>query len=278
MKPKISTTVFDLDYYFSLSPDLICVSGYDGYFKKINPSVSKTLGYTFNELMSAPINSFIHPDDRERSAEKSEKLIKGEGVKRFENRYLTKNGAVIWLSWTSIPVERDKVIFSIAKDITYQLQIDDYQSTQSLLDKLDGEQKHRFGNVLNQTRAVSEEPTHLPKLNIEIKKLTIADREWLTKFEALVKKEAGSRELNLNVISQVMAMSERQLFRQIKGMLGTTPNKLVRIIRLQLAWEAITTGKYKTISQIATIAGFSSRAHFKKLFFEMYGIDVAELL
>jgi PAS domain S-box-containing protein len=38
---------------------LLCVAGYDGYLKKINPAVSKLLGYTNEELLSKPINDFV---------------------------------------------------------------------------------------------------------------------------------------------------------------------------------------------------------------------------
>jgi PAS domain S-box-containing protein len=39
---------------------LLCVAGYDGYLKKINPAVSKLLGYTNEELLSKPINDFVY--------------------------------------------------------------------------------------------------------------------------------------------------------------------------------------------------------------------------
>nr|WP_255487050.1 PAS domain-containing protein [Mucilaginibacter sp. SP1R1]MBB6152586.1 PAS domain-containing protein [Mucilaginibacter sp. SP1R1] len=49
--PDLNTIdTFNLELFFELSPDLLCVTGYDGYFKKINPTVSKTLGYT-NEIL-----------------------------------------------------------------------------------------------------------------------------------------------------------------------------------------------------------------------------------
>lgn len=85
-------------------------------------------------------------------------------------------------------------------------------------------------------------------------------------------------ELNLSMISSELAVSDRQLYRRVDKILGITPNKLVRIIRLQLAWEAIASGKYRTITEISNIAGYNSRAHFSKLFKDVYGIDVLDLL
>jgi PAS domain-containing protein len=52
-------------HFFELSADLLCIAGFDGYFKRINPAVSQLLGYTNEELFSKPINDFIHIDDRE---------------------------------------------------------------------------------------------------------------------------------------------------------------------------------------------------------------------
>lgn len=47
-----SIDVFNLELFFELSADLLCIAGYDGYFKRISPSVSKLLGYTNDDYLS----------------------------------------------------------------------------------------------------------------------------------------------------------------------------------------------------------------------------------
>lgn len=107
-----------LEIFFDISPDLFCIAGYDGYFKRINPAVSVLLGYSEEELFSSPINDFVYPEDREITAEARKKLTKSHPLLNFENRYLTKNGETVWLSWTSMYMEKEELIFAIAKDIT----------------------------------------------------------------------------------------------------------------------------------------------------------------
>jgi PAS domain S-box-containing protein len=116
--------VFDLFTFFEMTPDLVCIAGKDGYFKRINPSVIDKLGFTKEELFERPISSFIHPDDRELTAQKRKSLLKGNTLLNFQNRYVTKNGATIWLEWSSIYVPDKEIVFAIAKDITERKLID----------------------------------------------------------------------------------------------------------------------------------------------------------
>jgi signal transduction histidine kinase/DNA-binding response OmpR family regulator len=105
-----------------------------------------------------------------------------------------------------------------------------------------------------------------------------ADLAWLAEIEALVRKQVGKTDLNLVSLSYDLAVSERQLFRRIKSITGLTPNKYIRAIRLQIAREAIESGKYRTVAEISYVAGFDTPAYFSKLFKEQYGRDVNELL
>jgi PAS domain S-box-containing protein len=124
-----STDVYDLELFFNMSPDLLCIAGYDGYFKKINPTVSKTLGYTNEELFAKPIDTFVHPEDRAITAKKRQSIIKNVPLLNFENRYLTKDGEVVWLSWTSMPIKSKKVVFAIAKNITHKKKLEEDRNT-----------------------------------------------------------------------------------------------------------------------------------------------------
>lgn len=110
---------FPLDPFFDDVDDLLCIAGYDGFFKKVNPAVTRLLGYSEEELYSRSIKTFIHPGDQERTWKYRKNLINGDGPKTFENRYITKSGKTIWLSWNSIPVENHEVLYAIAKDITF---------------------------------------------------------------------------------------------------------------------------------------------------------------
>lgn len=116
----MNDTNYKYELFFELSPDLLCIAGYDGYFKKINPAVSKLLGYSMEELYSRPINDFIFCADKKSTQKVRNELTKAKPLFDFENRYRTKNGEIVWLSWTSFPVEEEELVFAIAKNITHK--------------------------------------------------------------------------------------------------------------------------------------------------------------
>jgi PAS domain S-box-containing protein len=111
--------------FFNHSLDLLCIAGYDGYFKKINPAVCKLLEYSNEELLSRPINDFVYHEDKNQTKSARNSLRERNPLVDFENRYQTKSGKVVWLLWTSSPLENEKLIYAIGKNITYKKELEE---------------------------------------------------------------------------------------------------------------------------------------------------------
>ncbi|TWR29592.1 PAS domain S-box protein [Mucilaginibacter pallidiroseus] len=112
--------LFSLERFFEVTADLMCIAGYDGYFRRINPAVSKLLGYSEEELFARPISDFIYCEDKMLTAVNRQLLVNDVPLINYENRYVKKNGEIVWLSWTSMPVKEEKVVYAIAKDVTHK--------------------------------------------------------------------------------------------------------------------------------------------------------------
>lgn len=109
-----------MDRFFTLSLDLLCISGMDGYFKRLSPSYESALGYSLNELYSHPITDFIHPDDIDRTNAEIQSQMAGNKVLAFENRFRRKDGTYLIFSWKSVPV--GNYMYAVARDVTNQKQ------------------------------------------------------------------------------------------------------------------------------------------------------------
>ena len=103
---------------FERTLDLVCVVDEPGWFIHVNPAVCKTLGYTKEELLSKPVYMFIHPDDREKTKAKRHELLNQVPLTNFQNRYIAKDGQIVWLEWTSVYIPEQQLVFAIAKNIT----------------------------------------------------------------------------------------------------------------------------------------------------------------
>ncbi|MBP9213954.1 MAG: PAS domain S-box protein [Chitinophagaceae bacterium] len=124
-KPNPTETYFDTEHFFNISNDLLIIAGFDGYFKKINPTVSKVLGYTEEELYAKPIHSLMHEEDRGITLQYRQMLKQGAPLLNFENRYIAKDGSIVWLSWTSMPMEKEQLVYAIAKNITHKKKVEE---------------------------------------------------------------------------------------------------------------------------------------------------------
>ena len=130
MKTSITTDNFDISQiyfphenndlarFYELSSDLFCITGFDGYLKKVNPAFIQLLGYSEQELLARPFIEFILSDDLDKTINCFKSVIDGSDLKYFENRYCSKDGSVKWLSWRFFVVQEELLIYAIARDVT----------------------------------------------------------------------------------------------------------------------------------------------------------------
>jgi PAS domain S-box-containing protein len=111
--------------FFLLSLDLLCIAGFDGYFKRLNPVWEQTLGFTLEELLARPFIEFVHPDDRDATRREAERLSKGQDVVWFENRYRCRDGSYRWLRWSARAAVEDQLIHATARDVTERKNADE---------------------------------------------------------------------------------------------------------------------------------------------------------
>jgi PAS domain S-box-containing protein len=120
--------------FFALSLDLMCIASASGYFLRVNPAFSRTLGWVEQEILDRPFIEFVHPDDRAATlAEVERQMVAGENVLEFENRYQHKNGSWRILAWKSVP-QPGGLMYGTARDITEQRRMaDDIRRQNELL-------------------------------------------------------------------------------------------------------------------------------------------------
>jgi len=110
----------ELSRFFTMSLDLLCICGFDGYFKRLNPSFQRVLGHSEAALMAEPFINFVHPSDREGTLAEFSKVERGEVITGYENRYRCADGSYKWLQWASMPTTETRTVYAAARETTKQ--------------------------------------------------------------------------------------------------------------------------------------------------------------
>jgi len=108
----------DLSRLFDTIPDILCLADFKGRFLKINKSGCELLGYSEEEILLQTFDSFVHPDDIAFLSQEIKQLERKETTLNFENRFMTKRGEIIWLSWYFNSDLHENLIYATAKNIT----------------------------------------------------------------------------------------------------------------------------------------------------------------
>ena len=146
------------DRFFTLSLDMLCIAGLDGYFKRINPAFENILGFTQKEILQTPFLDLIHPEDRERTLAEVEKLSTGAVTVNFENRFLCKDGTYKWIVWSSVPDVDAKLLYAVGHDVTKRKHLEQKLRKQAeVLRKLNETLEERVRQRTAQLEAANKE-------------------------------------------------------------------------------------------------------------------------
>jgi PAS domain S-box-containing protein len=148
----------ELNLFFDLVPDMICIATTDGHFKKTNKAWGEVLGYSPEELLKMALPDLIHPDDLAATMAEIEKQLAGDSTINFINRYRCKDGSYRWLEWASVPASDQTLLFAAARDVTGRIKAEEekqlleqqFQQAQKMesLGILAGGIAHDFNNIL----------------------------------------------------------------------------------------------------------------------------------
>jgi PAS domain S-box-containing protein len=118
MLPMIPTLA-GLEALFDLSVDMLCIVGFDGSFKLLNPAWEKTLGWTVEEMLPVPWIELVHPDDRQATIDEAARGAAGAETSGFVTRLRCKDGTFKWLQWSVRPGPKESgLAYAVTRDIT----------------------------------------------------------------------------------------------------------------------------------------------------------------
>lgn len=126
----------ELERFFSVNLDLLCIADVEGRFLKANQAWSDILGYSVGDLEGRRFLDFVHPDDVADTLEAMASLSSGAEVLNFVNRYRHVDGSYRYIEWRSHPYGR--LIYAAARDITERLESENRLRELTIRDALTG--------------------------------------------------------------------------------------------------------------------------------------------
>lgn len=97
-----------------------------------------------------------------------------------------------------------------------------------------------------------------------------ADEAFINQALTLVEAHLADSHFSVDALAEELGLSNRQLQRKFKALLGQSPNAFIRLIRLKRSQQLLEQG-YGTVAEIAYAVGFNDPDYFSRRFQVVFG-------
>ncbi|GAB3163395.1 hypothetical protein GCM10027291_03010 [Telluribacter humicola] len=97
----------------------------EGRFIQVSRACRDVWGYDRKELAGTRYIDLVHEDDKDLTLEAASRIMSGEAMRNFENRYRCKDGSVVPILWSARWDPDENVMFCLARDATEKKQAEE---------------------------------------------------------------------------------------------------------------------------------------------------------
>ena len=117
-----------IEGFVDLLPDAVCVVDGKGNYVFVSAAFERIFGYKPAEVVGTRMLDLVAPEDRDRTARAARDIMAGNPKLNFENRYVRKDGSIVYIRWSARWSEPDQLRIAVAHDITERKQAELMQS------------------------------------------------------------------------------------------------------------------------------------------------------
>jgi PAS domain S-box-containing protein len=248
------------DRFVTLSQDMLCITGFEGRFRRINPSFKRLLGYEESYLLAESVFEFVHPEDRTMVADRFEDLKNGHSVSEVEVRVRRQDGQYLWIAWSATPIPEEGIFYGYGRDITARRQAEEEMrrlhqelieiSRQAGMAEVATNVLHNVGNVLNSINVACSVVTDMVRKSritnvARISELLRQHSDDLARF--FTQDPAGQKLPDfLEKLSRRLADEQTAILEEIRS-LGHNIDHIKEIVSVQQAYARNTGGIRETL-------------------------------
>ncbi|MGY6553416.1 MAG: diguanylate cyclase domain-containing protein [Wenzhouxiangella sp.] len=106
--------------------DAVFVVDADNQIVFVTNACESLLGYRADELIGTPITNYMHPDDLAITRDSINRVMSGQPHVNFRNRYIRKDGGVVYILWSARWSEELGARIGVARDVSAPMQAEQH--------------------------------------------------------------------------------------------------------------------------------------------------------